>query len=292
MPEDTQMSIWDHVEELAKRLKIVLYTIVISTIAMMVFPANLSFLTNPLEFYEPLIAVILRSMREHVLPANVTLIGIELAAPIELYVIASFIFGLAVTVPVFAYQIYRFVDPALNPNERGDMFPFVASVSVLFVVGVLFGYLVLTPYMIRAMFPFFSAVGAELIISIMDFYTTLFVTALVTGLIFTFPVFLVLVVKYGIIGTDVFTKNRKYLYAALFIITMIITPDGGHVGNFILFIPMALLFEIGIFFAKRYEKREEVESARGLPEEHNCKYCGSTVSTDTIFCPKCGRSQK
>ncbi len=292
MPEDTQMSIWDHVEELAKRLKIVLYTIVISTIAMMVFPANLSFLTNPLEFYEPLIAVILRSMREHVLPANVTLIGIELAAPIELYVIASFIFGLAVTVPVFAYQIYRFVDPALNPNERGDMFPFVASVSVLFVVGVLFGYLVLTPYMIRAMFPFFSAVGAELMISIMDFYTTLFVTALVTGLIFTFPVFLVLVVKYGIIGTDVFTKNRKYLYAALFIITMIITPDGGHVGNFILFIPMALLFEIGIFFAKRYEKREEVESARGLPEEHNCKYCGSTVSTDTIFCPKCGRSQK
>lgn len=292
MPEDTQMSIWDHVEELAKRLKIVLYTIVISTIAMMVFPANLSFLTNPLEFYEPLIAVILRSMREHVLPANVTLIGIELAAPIELYVIASFIFGLAVTVPVFAYQIYRFVDPALNPNERGDMFPFVASVSVLFVVGVLFGYLVLTPYMIRAMFPFFSAVGAELIISIMDFYTTLFVTALVTGLIFTFPVFLVLVVKYGIIGTDVFTKNRKYLYAALFIITMIITPDGGHVGNFILFIPMALLFEIGIFFAKRYEKREEVESARGLPEEYNCKFCGSTVSTDTIFCPKCGRSQK
>lgn len=292
MPEDTQMSIWDHVEELAKRLKIVLYTIVISTIAMMVFPANLSFLTNPLEFYEPLIAVILRSMREHVLPANVTLIGIELAAPIELYVIASFIFGLAVTVPVFAYQIYRFVDPALNPNERGDMFPFVASVSVLFVVGVLFGYLVLTPYMIRAMFPFFSAVGAELVISIMDFYTTLFVTALVTGLIFTFPVFLVLVVKYGIIGTDVFTKNRKYLYAALFIITMIITPDGGHVGNFILFIPMALLFEIGIFFAKRYEKREEVESARGLPEEYNCKFCGSTVSTDTIFCPKCGRSQK
>ena len=292
MSKDTPMNIWDHIDELAKRLKIVLYTIVISTIAMMVFPGNLSFLTNPLEFYEPLIAVILRSAREQVLPADVKLIGLEFAAPIELYVIASFIFGLAITIPVFAYQIYRFVDPALNPNERGDMYPFVASVSVLFVVGVLFGYWVLTPYMIRAMFPFFSAVGAELVISIMDFYTTLFITTLMTGLIFTFPVFLVLVVKYGIVGTDIFTKNRKYLYAALLIITMIITPDGGHVGNFILFIPMVLLMEIGILFAKRYEKKEELQSARWLPEENNCKFCGSTVPIETTFCPKCGRSQK
>ncbi|MFX0095980.1 MAG: twin-arginine translocase subunit TatC [Candidatus Hodarchaeota archaeon] len=292
MSRDTPTTIWEHIDELAGRLKIVLYTIVISTIAMLVFPGNLDFFANPLESYVPLVTVILRLMREQVLPAEVTLIGFELGAPIELYVLAAFVFGIAITMPVLAFQIYRFVDPALNPDEKGAMYPFIGSVSVLFVVGLLFGYLVLTPYMIRAMFPFFSAVGAEMVISIKDFYSTLIVTALMTGVIFTFPVFLVLIVKYGIVGTDVFTKNRKYLYAGLLFITMLVTPDGGFVGNFILFIPIVLLFEVGVLVAKRFEKRDEMESVPSLSKGINCRFCGSTIPKDAIFCPKCERSQK
>ena len=112
----------------------------------------------------------------------------ELVAPIELYLITSFVFGLAVTIPA------------------------IILFSYLFVIGLEFGYRVLTPYLIWAMFPFFSAVGSELVVSIMDFYNVLFLTTLVTGLIFTFPVFLVLLVKYGIVGTNLLARNRRYLY--------------------------------------------------------------------------------
>ena len=291
--EDRVMSFWDHTEELAKRLRVVLYTLVISTVVMMVLPADLSFLKNPMQFYDPLIAVILRLIREQILPENVKLIGLELTAPIELYMVASFIFGFAITVPVFAYEIYRFIDPALYPDERRDVYPFVASVSVLFVIGVLFGYRVLMPYLMLAMFPFFSVVGAELVISVMDFYNILFITTLITGLTFTFPVFFVLLVKYGIASTDIFTRNRRYLYAAFFIITMILTPDGGFpLGNFMLFIPMVLLAEIGVLFARRYEKRGVQKRIRWFPEESNCKFCGASISADTTFCSQCGKSQK
>ena len=93
-------------------------------------------------------AVILRKIREQTLPETVRLIGLEFAIPIELYVLASFILGLAITVPVFAYEVYRFVDPALYPNERRDVYPFVASVSILFLVGAVFSYVVLTPRVI------------------------------------------------------------------------------------------------------------------------------------------------
>jgi len=300
MPEDAEgiakdrvMTFWEHTEELAKRLKNVLYILVISTVAMMILPADLSFLKNPLQFYNPLVAVILRSIREQILSPDVELIGLEFTAPIQLYFIASFIFGLAVTVPVFAYQIYRFIDPALYPHERRDVYPFVASVSVLFLVGALFGYRVLMPYLILAMFPFFTAVGAEMVISIMDFYTIVFVTTLITGLAFTFPVFFVLLVKYGIVSTEIFTRNRRYLYAAFFIITMILTPDGGFpLGNLMVWIPMVILMEIGILFARRYEKGGQERRARWLSRGISCKFCGAAVSADTKFCPQCGKSQK
>lgn len=286
------MTFWEHAEELARRLKVVLLVLITLTIAMMILPANLSFFENPLQFYDPFVAALLRSMREYVLPENTRLIGLELAAPIELYVIASFVIAFALTMPVLAYEIYRFIDPALTLEERRGVYPFVVSFSALFVTGLVFGYLVLTPTVIRGITPFLWAVGAELVISIMDFYNILFVTTVASGLVFTSPVFIVLFVKFGIIGTEVLIKNRRYVYAGLFILTCVITPDGGIVGNVVLLVPMILLFETGIFFAKRYEKRGEVRRSRWLPEETKCKFCKRAMSADATFCPACGKSQK
>lgn len=286
------MTFWDHAEELARRLKIVVGVLIFLAIALMILPANLSFFENPLEFYDPLIATLLRSTRQHVLPPDVRLIGLELAAPIELYVLASFIVAFALTMPVLAYQLYRFVDPALTPTERGNVYPFMASFSALFVGGILFGYRVVTPTIIWSIRPFFSIVGAEQVISVMDFYKILFVTTVASGIVFTFPVFLVLLVKYGIMGTDILTKNRMYLYAGLFILTCVITPDGGLIGHFVLMTPMIILIESGIFFAKRYEKKGAVRHAPWLPTKTRCRFCERVLAPSTIFCPSCGRSQK
>ena len=297
MPEgrkDRIMGFWEHSEELAARLKIVLYTLIISTVAMMVLPVNLSFFQNPLQSYEPLVGVILRKIREQTLPENIRLIGLEFAVPIELYVLASFVFGLAITVPVFAYEIYRFVDPALYPHERRDAYPFVASVSILFLVGAVFSYMVITPYVILGISPFFSIVGAEMVVSVMDFYKLVLFFTLFIGLGFTLPAFFVILVKYGILSTKVFTKNRKYLYVALFVLAMIMTPDGGFpLGNLMIWVPMVLLMEAGFLVARRYEKEgKETALGRWFPEGSTCRFCGASISDDTVFCPKCGRSQK
>jgi sec-independent protein translocase protein TatC len=290
------MSFWEHTEELVKRLKVVLYTFIISTIAMMVFPANLASLANnPLsffEFYEPLIAVVLRVIRQQVLPEGVRLIGLEISSPIELYFIASAIFGAAITAPVFAYEVFRFIDPALYPHERRDIYPFLAAFLALLVGGLAFGYIILTPILIRATMPFFSIAGAELVISIMDFYTIVFAVTLVTGLMFTVPVFIVLLAKYGIIGTGRLRKYRKYWYLIWFIITAIITPDGGPIADLILFIPTVILLEAGILIASRYEKKSEIRRPRLFNEKETCKFCRKDIPPDTAFCPYCGKSQK
>ena len=254
--------------------------------------ACISFFTNPFSFYEPLVAVVLRAIRAQVLPPGVKLMGGEFVAPLELYLIASFFFGLAITAPVLAYEIFRFIDPALYPHERRAVYPFLASFLVLFVVGLIFGYLVLVPYGIAALLPFFQIVGAELYISVADFYYFVFFLTLLTGVAFTFPIFLVLFVKYGIIGTNTLTKNRKYVYFGLLVLVFLITPGEGGLANFMLMAVMSVLFEIGIFFARRYEKKGEVRRPRWFTEEEKCRFCGKTIPTHTTFCENCGKSQK
>ena len=284
------MPFWDHVNELAKRLKVVLYVLVVSTIIFMVFPSDLSSLSNPLQFYDPLVALILRQIRAQMLPPNVRLIGYELTVPMELYLIASFIMGFAVSIPVLAYEIYRFVDPALYPHERKAVYPFVLSFTALFVVGATFGYKILTPFMIWALFPFFTAVGAERIISIMDFYKMVFVSTLMSGLIFTWPVFFILLVRFGILKTSMITSNRKYVYAAMYIITAFGTPDGGPLADLMLFIPMVVLTETAVYFGRRYERSKPMTSAptKTVPR---CRFCAAEIEPGKTFCDNCGRAQ-
>jgi sec-independent protein translocase protein TatC len=286
------MTFWEHTEELIRRLKIVLYTLVISTVVMMVLPANPSFISNPLGYYEPLVAVVLRTIRERALPQGVKLIGLEFVAPIELYLIASFFFGVAITAPVLAYEIFKFIDPALYPHERRDIYPFLTSFLVLFVSGLILGYMILVPYGLAALLPFFQIAGAEPYISVSSFYYFVFFLTLMTGLVSTFPVFLVLFAKYGIIETKMLTKNRKYVYVGLMILVFLITPGEGGLANFMLLAVMVALFEAGIFFAKRYEKKGEIRRPRWFTEEAKCKFCGKTIPTHTTFCPDCGKSQK
>ena len=287
-----RMTLWEHTQELSSRFKVILYALFISTVLMMTLPANLDFVRNPLEFYDPLIGVILRTIKAQILPPTARLIGIELTAPIELYVVSSLILGIAISMPVIAYEIYKFIDPALYPNEKKGIYPFIISFTTLFVVGAVFGYAVLARFMIWAMIPFYNVVGAEQLISVMEFYTTVFETVLITGFTFTTPIYFVLLVKYNIISTSIVTKNRLYLYAGLYVVTAVLTPDGGPIGDMILFLPMLVLLESAVIVGKRYEKNRTGPPRFRIFESQTCKFCKKEMSTGTIFCDNCGKSQE
>jgi sec-independent protein translocase protein TatC len=294
MSKDKELTFQEHLAELASRLKIILYTLVASTIVFMALPADLSFLHNP-PVFKPLVSVLLNYIREDILPASVKLIAGEITTPLELYILASFALGVAVTLPVMFYEVYKFVDPALYPEERRMVYPFVAAFISLFIAGAVFGYKILSPFMIWALLPFFEALQVEALVYVMDFYTLVFALVILCGLVFTFPVIFVILVKFNIVGTEILTKNRKYVYAALFIVTALITPDGGPIADIALFAPLVVLLEAGLLVAKRYEKqRAEKEPpviTKVLPTDvSKCRYCGAEVKPNATFCPKCGKA--
>ncbi|MEM1994115.1 MAG: twin-arginine translocase subunit TatC [Nitrososphaerales archaeon] len=294
MSKDKELTFQEHMAELASRLKVILYTLVASTIIFMALPADLSFLHNP-PVFKPLVSVLLTYIRGDILPPSVRLIAGEITTPLELYVLASFALGVAVSLPVIFFQIYRFVDPALYPEERRMVYPFVFAFMSLFVVGAVFGYKILSPFMIWALLPFFEALQVEAIVYVMDFYTLVFILVILCGLVFTFPVIFVLLVKFNIVGTEILTKNRKYVYAGAFVLTALITPDGGPIADVALFLPIVILLEAGILVAKKYEKQRltektAVETKSTLVKAVKCRYCGAELRSESAFCPKCGRA--
>lgn len=286
-------TLWDHINELGARLKTVFYSVIVTTIVFMVFPANASFLHNPLAFYDPLIALVLAQIVKDVLPPGVQLIAGEFTAPLEIYLIGSVILGVGASSPIIAYEIHRYIDPALYPEERRAVYPFVASFTALFLVGAVFGYKVLAPFMLWAMIPFFRLASATPFIYAMDFYNLVFVTTLMSGFSFTSPVFFVLLVRFGVLKTSYITTRRRYIYAALYIITAVVTPDGGPLADVALFVPMVILLELAVLFGRRYEKkeRENYKPPEAEPSHVKCKFCGTLLTAPSGFCPACGRSQ-
>lgn len=279
-----QMTWMEHFEELRSRFKVCLISIGIATLIMLAFPYQI---TDPIKLlsgeYQPMVSVILISMLKVVKPERMEIIGGTITAPLEIYFIASLVFGLIASSPIVGYEIFKYVDPALYPHERRVIYPFMTAFIGLFAVGSVIGFGFITPLTFRAMLIFFDLVGASPVIYVTDFYLTILVVTLATGAVFTSPVILVLLVRAGIISTKTIERNRKWIYGLGYIVAALITPDGGLFANFILLGFLIILIEAGILIAKKYEKERAIR-------EKLCPFCG-TYMGDEVFCPECGKAR-
>ncbi len=291
MSADRKAPLGEHLNELAKRLKIVFYSLIATTIVIMALPGDLNSLSNPFAFYTPLISIVFKRVTHDVMPPQFVLVGYTVGSPIELYLLGSFVLAILINIPIIAYEVYKYVNPALYENEKQAVGPFVVSFTALFAIGSAFGYLLLAPFTMYAMIPFFQAVGAQPYISVNDFYGVVFAVVLMSGVTFTFPVFLVLLVRLKIMSITMVTKNRRYIYAALLVITAVITPDGGPIADFALYIPLLFLLELAILFAKRYETEGLPTTMRWFQPEAKCRFCSWEMTRNERFCRRCGKSQ-
>jgi sec-independent protein translocase protein TatC len=291
MSVDRKAPLSEHLNELAKRLKVVFYSLIATTIVIMALPGDLNSLNNPFAFYTPLISIVFKRVTHDIMPPQFVLVGYTVGSPIELYLLGSFVLAVLINIPIIAYEVYKYVHPALYENEKEAVGPFVVSFTILFIIGAIFGYFFLAPFTMYAMIPFFAAVGAQPYISVNDFYGVVFAVVLMSGVTFTFPVFLVLLVRLKIMSITVVTKNRKYIYAALLVITAVITPDGGPIADFALFIPLLFLLEIAVLVAKRYETEGLPTTMRWFQPDAKCRFCSWEMARNERFCRRCGKSQ-
>ena len=286
-----KMGIWDHLGELKRRLKVVGIAFVASLVFWLLFPAG-AFDPSALftGMYAPMISIVLESAK-NLGAGKVTLIMASMTDPLEIYFIAGAVMSIVTSSPVIGYEIYKFVEPALKPNEKSKLNKFMAGFLGLFALGALIGYFILLPAMIKFMTYFGGIVGASTFVNASDYYGMVFIGVGATAIAFTTPAVFLLLVDLGVLSTNALAKNRLIVYLVLYV-TIAFLVNEPVVGHFGMFFPIVGMLELSILIGRRMERNRAKK--RGIllePPKPTCKYCNGELDSRKAFCPSCGRSK-
>jgi sec-independent protein translocase protein TatC len=148
--------------------------------------------------------------------------------------------GVILASPIVLYQIWAFIQPALTSKERNWAVPIVGALVVLFVGGVVFGYLTL-PRGLEFLLQIFPDVETNLRLG--DYYSFTLRFLLAFGLAFLFPVFLFAAAAAGIISSKQLARGRRWAILIIVIGAALITPSGDAFSLLVLSVPLYLMYE-------------------------------------------------
>ncbi|MCF8328928.1 MAG: twin-arginine translocase subunit TatC [Crocinitomicaceae bacterium] len=171
----------------------------------------------------------------------------------------SFLGGLVISFPYVFYQIWSFIKPGLKQREKKMVNGLVFYVSLLFFLGILFGYFLVAPLSVQFFGSYQISNQIENNFTIGSYMSTIFSTVFYSGLFFLLPVVSYLLTKIGLINVSFLIKYRKHAIVAILILAAIITPPD-IASQIIVSIPIIILYEIGILVSKRAERLAKKEA--------------------------------
>ena len=233
MTEEPQQTFISHLIELRSRLVRTAIVVVVAFVALFPFAQELyTWLATPLLAK---------------LPAGGQMIATEVTTPFFVPMKVALMAAFLLTLPYVLYQAWAFVAPGLYRHEKRLAVPLVVSSTLLFMVGMAFAYFAVFP----VVFGFITQVAPEGVAvmtdinSYLSFVLTLF---LAFGLTFEVPVAVILLARLGFVTVPGLRHARPYVVVGAFVIGAIFTPPD-VISQFMLAIPLWVLYEIGIWFA-------------------------------------------
>ena len=252
MSHDQEQSIWDHLEEFATRLRRALTALAIVTFVIMSAPSDpAQILKLNFSGYRPIISSILEIIQESLLPGGVDLIAFNWLDPFYIYFLVAIIIAFLVTLPYLSWELYKFIIPALYEHERKGIFTFVIVVVLLFGVGAAYAWFLLLPTTFNVLYNFVSQSRVLPFFSVKDFYNMVAFGLMGSGIFYTFPVIIWLLVKADLLEVESLKNNRKGIFVGLLVFTAIFTPDPTPFTMLLMSVPFYILYEITIQILQR-----------------------------------------
>ncbi len=243
MPELTDQSLIDHLEALRKTLlKIITITVVIFPLAYWCTPMVIEFLVHwccPPEMGE----------LHYFSPMEVFIARLKLALAIAL--IVSF--------PFNAWQLWRFLLPALYESERKSLKWWISSSTLLFIAGAGFCMATILPILMRFSASF-TTNHLKPVIGLANFLGLAGWLTLAFGLMFQFPLAVILSVRFRLIRVETMRKGRPYILTGILILAALLTPPD-IVSQLFLATPTWLLFELGLLVASHHSTKPKTNTA-------------------------------
>jgi sec-independent protein translocase protein TatC len=245
--EDKELQLTEHLAELRKR-------VIISGLAFIVF-----FIVGFI-YCEDIYQWFVKDL-------NVKLLVLGPSDIIWIYFMLATVVAIVGTIPILALQIWLFVRPALLPAERKITLSYIPALFFLFIIGLAFGYYVIFPMVYK----FLVQLGGNMFVTSYTadrYFRFILNMTLPFGVLFELPIVVMFLTSLGIINPYVLAKIRKIAYFILVIIAVVITPPD-FMSDFVVTIPLLLLYEISINISKTVYKRklkkeqaEEIEADR------------------------------
>jgi sec-independent protein translocase protein TatC len=176
----------------------------------------------------------------------------------SMYFTLIFVGGIIVAFPYIFWEFWRFVKPALTKKELSRTRGVIFWVSLLFFLGILFGYFVIAPYTVNFFANFQLDDNIENRWTITSYIDTLVPLILGTGLAFQLPLVMFFLAKVGLMSPSFLRRNRKYAIVIILILAGIITPPD-VISQIICTIPLMILYEISIWLTVKVEKEKALE---------------------------------
>ncbi len=198
------------------------------------------------------------------LPEGSTMIAIDVATPFLTPFKLAMVGAIFIAMPWILYQVWAFVAPGLYRHERRLIMPLLFTSSLLFYLGVSFAYYVVFP-LVFAFMTSVAPVGVEMMTDInryLDFVLTIFFAF---GVAFEVPIATIVLVWTGVATRASLVAKRPYIIVAAFVVGMLLTPPD-VISQTLLALPMWMLFELGVFFARFYEPKAQPDTD-GEPDE-------------------------
>lgn len=234
--EDSKLTLIEHIDELRKRIIIVIISILIGTGASYIF-------------IEELMDIIIK-------PAE----GLDFIyiSPPELfleYIKIAFVFGIAISMPIIIVQTWLFIKPGLKKKEKFFILFSMIMGLIFFISGILFAYFIITPLTLK----FFSNMSLDQIAPLFSFSNYIkFISSLLVsfGLVFELPMIVILLTQLNLVTPCIFKKYRKIVVLTVFVIASLLTPPD-VISQILLGVPMTLLYEFSILLSVLIYKRKQ-----------------------------------
>ena len=255
-----EMTILEHIEELRQRL-IRIFAVVIG-LALFFFLFEIRFFDLG-HFYIPYpypnifhntAANLIKFLEEQVLPSYVNIIVTSPSEALISEMLISIILGVIVGMPVIVYEVWAFVAPALYEHEKRIIVKLTLPVTILFIIGCIFGYFLLVPFAFEFLYRYASSIGIITYITINDFIMFIALLCIAMGITFEVPAVMWGLSKLGLVNPDTYKKYFRYFVVFSVIYGAFITPDGSGITMWFVAAPMVILYVLGYYFAKKTVK--------------------------------------
>ncbi|MFJ8064335.1 twin-arginine translocase subunit TatC [Psychrobacillus sp. NPDC096426] len=251
MTQEPELTLVEHLTELRKRLIIVATTFILSlALGFWLAPKTLTFI------------------KKQPTAAHVEWNVFGYTDGLMIYVKCALILAILITLPIAMYQIWLFVKPGLLEKEAQGTIFFIPVSFFLFLAGISFSYFILFPLMLNFMSSINDSIGALETYGMQQYFTFMFNLIIPVGIVFELPVIILFLTKLGIITPDRLRKMRKVSYFILVVVGVSITPPD-FISDFIIVVPLLLLFEISILVSSWSYKKQLAK--RALEEEKLAK---------------------